>query len=73
MLSQRRAGVLLHITSLPSDFGVGDLGKGAYEFVDFLSKAGQTLWQILPINPTTIILEILLTIHYPHLQEIIFS
>jgi 4-alpha-glucanotransferase len=53
MLSQRRAGVLLHITSLPSDFGVGDLGRGAHEFVDFLSKAGQTLWQILPINPTT--------------------
>ncbi len=54
MLSQRRAGVLLHITSLPSDFGIGDLGGSAFEFVDFLSKSGQTLWQILPINPTSI-------------------
>ncbi len=48
----RRAGILLHISSLPSEFGVGDLGPKAYEFVDFLAMAGQSLWQVLPINPT---------------------
>ncbi|MDR1253984.1 MAG: 4-alpha-glucanotransferase [Oscillospiraceae bacterium] len=49
---KRSAGVLLHITSLPSSYGNGTLGKEAYEFVDFLSKAGQKYWQILPIGPT---------------------
>ncbi|QWK19668.1 MAG: 4-alpha-glucanotransferase [Hydrogenobacter thermophilus] len=48
----RLAGILLHITSLPSPFGVGDLGPAAYEFVDFLEASGQKLWQILPLNPT---------------------
>ena len=47
----RRAGILLHPTSLPSKYGVGDLGKSAYEFIDFLKAAGQTIWQILPLNP----------------------
>ena len=42
----------MHISSLPSDFGIGTLGKSAYEFVDFLKSAGQTYWQILPIHPT---------------------
>lgn len=45
------AGILLHITSLPSPWGVGDLGEEAYRFIDFLSSAGQTIWQILPLNP----------------------
>lgn len=49
----RSSGILLHITSLPSKFGVGDFGPSAYEFVDLLRQAGQTLWQILPINPTS--------------------
>ena len=49
---QRSAGVLLHITSLPSPFCIGDLGKQAYLFVDFLSESKQKLWQILPLNPT---------------------
>ena len=49
----RASGVLLHITSLPSEFGVGDLGPDAYRFVDFLSAAGQRIWQILPLGPTT--------------------
>lgn len=44
---QRRAGVLLHVTSLPS----GDLGPDAYRFVDFLAEAGMTVWQILPLGP----------------------
>ncbi len=52
MLDKRRSGILLHITSLPSRFGIGDLGHSAYRFADFLSSAGQTLWQVLPLNPT---------------------
>lgn len=47
----RSSGVLLHITSLPGDGGVGDLGPGAYRFVDFLENAGQQLWQLLPLGP----------------------
>lgn len=42
----------MHISSLPSNYGIGTLGKDAYEFVDFLKKAGQTYWQTLPICPT---------------------
>ncbi len=48
----RASGILLHPTSLPSDYGVGDLGKNAYKFVDFLESARQTYWQILPLGPT---------------------
>jgi 4-alpha-glucanotransferase len=48
----RRSGVLLHPTSLPGRFGIGDLGPNAYRFVDFLSAAGQTYWQVLPLSPT---------------------
>lgn len=44
---------MLHVTSLPSRFGIGDLGPEAHRFVDFLSDSGQTLWQMLPINPTS--------------------
>ena len=51
-LKQRRAGILLHITSLPGPGTVGDLGSQAYRFVDFLALAGMTVWQILPIGPT---------------------
>lgn len=47
----RQAGVLLHPTSLPSNQGIGDMGKEAYAFIDFLSKSKQKLWQILPLNP----------------------
>ena len=50
LLSQRRAGVLLHISSLPSASYVGDLGQEAYRFVDFLSRVGVSVWQTLPIN-----------------------
>ena len=52
MINYRTAGILLHITSLPGKFGIGDLGSDAYKFVDFLESAGQKLWQILPIGPT---------------------
>src|ERR671917_2700125 len=48
----RSSGVLLHPTSLPGRFGIGDLGPAAYEFVDFLASAGQTYWQIMPLGPT---------------------
>ena len=48
---KREAGILLHPTSLPSKYGIGDLGKEAYKFADFLAEAGQSVWQILPLNP----------------------
>lgn len=48
----RSAGILLHITSLPSPFGIGDLGPEAYSFADFLNRSKQSFWQILPINLT---------------------
>ncbi len=49
----RGSGVLMHITSLPSPYGIGTLGRAAYNFVDFLKKAGQKYWQILPVGPTS--------------------
>jgi 4-alpha-glucanotransferase len=48
----RSSGILLHITSLPGRFGIGDLGPCAFEFADFAAAAGQKLWQVLPLNPT---------------------
>ena len=48
----RASGILLHPTSLPSPYGVGDLGQAAFEFVDFLHATGQSLWQVLPLGPT---------------------
>jgi len=48
----RLSGILVHPTSFPSPYGIGDLGKGAYEFIDFLEASGQHLWQILPLGPT---------------------
>jgi len=48
----RKSGILLHPTSLPGDLGIGDLGKWAYRFADFLSESGQSIWQILPLGPT---------------------
>jgi 4-alpha-glucanotransferase len=48
----RGAGLLLHITSLPSRYGIGDMGPAAFEFIDRLSEAGQGWWQALPLGPT---------------------
>jgi 4-alpha-glucanotransferase len=48
----RASGILLHLTSLPGRFGIGDLGREAYQFADFLAGTGQRLWQILPLGPT---------------------
>ena len=53
MSRTRSAGILLPIFSLPSKYGIGTLGKEAYRFVDFLVKADQTYWQVLPIGPTS--------------------
>lgn len=49
---ERAAGILLHISSLPSPYGVGALGRAAFDFAEFLRRAGQTLWQVLPLGPT---------------------
>ena len=49
----RAAGILLPLNSLPSRFGIGDLGPEAFKFADFLFRSGQTYWQLLPLNPTT--------------------
>jgi len=51
-MQPRSSGILLHITSLPSRYGIGDLGPDACRFADFLAKSGQNVWQILPLNPT---------------------
>ncbi len=48
---ERAAGILMAITSLPSDYGIGTIGKEAYKFADFLKAAGQSYWQILPVGP----------------------
>ena len=50
---QRGSGILMSVTSLPSPYGIGTLGRAAYEFVDFLRKAQQRYWQVLPIGPTS--------------------
>ena len=47
----RSSGILLHPTSLPGPFGSGDFGAPSYHFIDWLSKAGQSLWQMLPLGP----------------------
>ncbi len=54
-LMQRASGLLLHLTSLPSPYGIGDMGEGAYRFADFLSGTGQRFWQILPLTPTALL------------------
>jgi 4-alpha-glucanotransferase len=48
----RSSGILLHLTSLPGEHGIGDLGSSAYEFVEFLAQAKQKIWQVLPLGPT---------------------
>jgi 4-alpha-glucanotransferase len=49
----RRSGILCHISSLPSPYGIGTFGKAAYDFIDFLVKSKQSYWQILPLGPTS--------------------
>lgn len=52
-VNDRRMGILMPVSSLPSDFGIGTLGKHAYAFVDWLALAGMKLWQVLPLLPTS--------------------
>ncbi len=52
-LQGRASGILLHPTSLPGKYGIGDLGAGAYRFVDWLAAQGQSIWQVLPLGPTS--------------------
>ena len=51
MMEKRASGILLHITSLPSKYGIGDLGPEAYKFANFLTRARQNYWQVLPLSP----------------------
>ena len=53
MDKQRRSGILLHPTSLPGRYGIGSMNQAAYDWVDFLARSKQTLWQILPLGPTS--------------------
>ncbi len=52
-MKARASGILMPVFSLPSPYGIGTLGKDAYQFVDFLVKAGQSYWQVLPLGPTS--------------------
>ena len=52
-MDKRAAGILMPITSLPSEYGIGCFSKSAYDFVDWLKEAGQSYWQILPLGPTS--------------------
>src|ERR1700742_537393 len=52
MRFERSSGILLHPTSLPGRFGIGDLGPEAYKFIAYLAAGNQTLWQIMPLGPT---------------------
>ena len=56
LIKDRAAGVLLHISSLPGKHGLGDLGKPAFEFVDFLKSSGFKYWQVLPIGPVSAVM-----------------
>ena len=49
----RKCGILLPVSSLPSNYGIGTFGKSAYKFVDFLNLAKQSYWQVLPLGPTS--------------------
>jgi 4-alpha-glucanotransferase len=50
---ERGAGILMPVSSLPSPYGIGTFGSAAYDFVDFLKKARQKYWQVLPLGPTS--------------------
>jgi 4-alpha-glucanotransferase len=65
---KRTSGILLHITSLPSNYGIGDLGPESYQFAELLSRCKQRYWSILPLNPTTIKRE-----NSPYVTESVFA
>jgi len=54
ILNKRASGILMHITSLPSAYGIGDLGRPSLDFIDFLRNSCQSFWQVLPLNPTSL-------------------
>ncbi len=64
----KRAGILMHVSSLPGPFGTGDFGRGAFDFIDFLHRSGQQYWQILPLSVTSA-----LTHHSPYGSESAFA
>ena len=53
MALTRSSGILMPMSSLPSPYGIGTMGKAAYQFIDFLKAAGQKYWQLLPLGPTS--------------------
>ena len=53
MIVLRKSGILMHLSSIPSPYGIGTMGQTAREFVDFLKQSGQSYWQLLPICPTS--------------------
>ena len=50
---EHKAGILMPVSSLPSEYGIGSFGDAAFKFIDFLDKTGQKCWQVLPLNPTS--------------------
>lgn len=68
MIIHRSSGILAHITSLPSPYGIGDIGYASYNFIDFLVKGGQSYWQFLPVSPTDKFLD-----HSPYMSYSAFA
>lgn len=68
MLEKRSSGILAHITSIPSPYGIGDIGTSAHEFLTFLNRSDQTYWQFLPISPTNQIFD-----HSPYMSSSAFA
>jgi 4-alpha-glucanotransferase len=67
-MTKRGSGILLHLTSLPGEYGIGDLGAGAFRFIDFLYAAGQSYWQFLPIGPTSLVFD-----NSPYMSRSVFA
>lgn len=67
-MNKRSSGVLLHLTSLPGDYGIGDLGSDAFRFIDLLNAAGQSSWQFLPIGPTSSVFD-----NSPYMSRSVFA
>ncbi len=67
-MNKRGSGILLHLTSLPGDYGIGDLGSGAFRFIDFLHAAGQSYWQFLPNGPTSSVFD-----NSPYMSRSVFA
>jgi 4-alpha-glucanotransferase len=68
LTSRRASGILAHITSLPSPFGIGDLGPASYDFLGYLKACGQTYWQFLPTGPTNSVFD-----HSPYMSTSAFA